>query len=133
MRKSKGLENKLFIFIKIFSTSAIAVNRQYTLCSDDCTHQQTLVINVTMLTLKVTTLSQRAITLSLKVTTLSQRARTLSLKVTTLSQRARTLSLKVTTLSQRDRTLSLKVTTLSLKVKAIADRGSQLHRNTDHL
>ncbi|WP_242054996.1 hypothetical protein [Nostoc flagelliforme] len=33
---------------------AIAVNQQYTLCSNDCTHQPTLVINVTMLTLKVT-------------------------------------------------------------------------------
>lgn len=33
---------------------AIAVNQQYTLCSDGCTHQQTLVINVIRLTLKVT-------------------------------------------------------------------------------
>ncbi|PHM06385.1 hypothetical protein CK516_33955 [Nostoc sp. 'Peltigera malacea cyanobiont' DB3992] len=39
---------------------AIAVNQQYKLCSDGCTHQQTLVINVIRLTLKVTALSLRA-------------------------------------------------------------------------
>ena len=32
---------------------AIAVNQQYTLCSDDCTHQQTLVIKVTTLSLRL--------------------------------------------------------------------------------
>lgn len=74
--------------------------------SDDCTHQQTLVINARMLTLKATTLSLKVIILTLKATTLR-------LKITTSS-------LKVTTLSLRARTSSLKVTTSSLKVKAIA-------------
>jgi hypothetical protein len=107
--------SKSFLW-KFFLASAIAVNQQYTLCSDDCTHQQTLVINVTMLTLKVTTLSLKLITLTLK-------AKTLRLKVTTLR-------LKVITLTLKARTLRLKVTTLSLNVKAIAVdySDSQLHR-----